>query len=314
MAVLVIADNDNATVRDNTHKTVTAALRISSDVDVLIAGQGARAAAEAAAKITGVRKVLLAESEGLAQGLAEAFEALVVPLAANYEAILTPATSQGKNLSPRIAAKLDVAQVSDIVEVVDANTFVRPIYAGNALETVQSSDAKKVITVRPTVFKAAEEGGSASIETIEAAGPSAKTRFVDQQIVKSERPELTAAKIVVSGGRAMGSAEEFQRVIEPLADKLGAAVGASRAAVDAGYAPNDYQVGQTGKVVAPELYVAIGISGAIQHLAGMKDSKIIVAINKDGDAPIFQVADYGLVADYKTAIPELMDELAKVGK
>ncbi|HEX2558562.1 electron transfer flavoprotein subunit alpha/FixB family protein [Phenylobacterium sp.] len=314
MAVLVIADNDNATVRDNTHKTVTAALRISSDVDVLVAGQGARAAAEAAAKITGVRKVLLAESDSLSQGLAEAFEAVVVPLAANYEAILTPATSAGKNLSPRIAAKLDVAQISDIVEVVDANTFVRPIYAGNALETVQSSDAKKVITVRPTVFKAAEEGGSASIETIEAAGAPAKTRFVDQQIVKSERPELTAAKIVVSGGRAMGSAEEFQRIIEPLADKLGAAVGASRAAVDAGYAPNDYQVGQTGKVVAPELYVAVGISGAIQHLAGMKDSKIIVAINKDGDAPIFQVADYGLVADYKTAIPELMDELAKVGK
>lgn len=314
MAVLVIADNDNATVRDNTHKTVTAALRISSDVDVLVAGQGARAAAEAAAKITGVRKVLLAESESLSQGLAEAFEAVVVPLAANYEAILTPATSAGKNLSPRIAAKLDVAQISDIVEVVDANTFVRPIYAGNALETVQSSDAKKVITVRPTVFKAAEEGGSASIETIDAGGVPAKTRFVDQQIVKSERPELTAAKIVVSGGRAMGSAEEFQRVIEPLADKLGAAVGASRAAVDAGYAPNDYQVGQTGKVVAPELYVAVGISGAIQHLAGMKDSKIIVAINKDADAPIFQVADYGLVADYKSAIPELMDELAKVGK
>ncbi|MDD3838208.1 MAG: electron transfer flavoprotein subunit alpha/FixB family protein [Phenylobacterium sp.] len=314
MAVLVIADNDNATVRDGTHKTVTAALRISSDVDVLVAGQGARAAAEAAAKISGVRKVLLAESDALSQGLAEAFEAVVVPLAANYEAILTPATSQGKNFSPRIAAKLDGAQVSDIVEVVDANTFVRPIYAGNALETVQSTDAKKVITVRPTAFKAAEEGGSAAIETIDAGAAPAKTRFVDQQIVKSERPELTAAKIVVSGGRAMGSAEEFQRVIEPLADKLGAAVGASRAAVDAGYAPNDYQVGQTGKVVAPELYVAIGISGAIQHLAGMKDSKIIVAINKDPDAPIFQVADYGLVADYKTAVPELMDELAKAGK
>ncbi|MDX9997467.1 MAG: electron transfer flavoprotein subunit alpha/FixB family protein [Phenylobacterium sp.] len=314
MAVLVIADNDNATVRDGTHKTVTAALRISSDVDVLVAGQGARAAAEAAAKISGVRKVLLAESDALSQGLAEAFEAVVVPLAANYEAILTPATSQGKNFSPRIAAKLDGAQVSDIVEVVDANTFVRPIYAGNALETVQSTDAKKVITVRPTAFKAAEEGGSAAIETVDAGAAPAKTRFVDQQIVKSERPELTAAKIVVSGGRAMGSAEEFQRVIEPLADKLGAAVGASRAAVDAGYAPNDYQVGQTGKVVAPELYVAIGISGAIQHLAGMKDSKIIVAINKDPDAPIFQVADYGLVADYKTAVPELMDELAKAGK
>jgi electron transfer flavoprotein alpha subunit len=314
MAVLVIADHDNTAVRDNTHKTVTAALRLSGDVDLLVAGSGAKAAADAAAKIKGVRKVLLAESDALGQGLAEAFEALVVPLAANYEAIVTPATSQGKNLSPRIAAKLDVAQISDIVEVVDASTFVRPIYAGNALETVQSSDAKKVITVRPTVFKAAEEGGSASVETISAPSAPAKTRFVEQQIVKSERPELSGAKIVVSGGRAMGSAEEFQRIIEPLADKLGAAVGASRAAVDAGYAPNDYQVGQTGKVVAPELYVAVGISGAIQHLAGMKDSKVIVAINKDADAPIFQVADYGLVADYKTAIPELVEALSQVGK
>jgi electron transfer flavoprotein alpha subunit len=228
--------------------------------------------------------------------------------------VLTPATSQGKNFSPRVAAKLDVAQVSDVVDIVDADTFVRPIYAGNALETVQSSDAKKVITVRPTAFKAAAEGGSASVETVSAPAAPAKTHFVDQKLVKSARPELTAAKIVVSGGRAMGSAEEFHKVIEPLADKLGAAVGASRAAVDAGYAPNDYQVGQTGKVVAPELYVAIGISGAIQHLAGMKDSKTIVAINKDPDAPIFQVADYGLVADYKTAVPELMDELSKVGK
>jgi electron transfer flavoprotein alpha subunit len=228
---------------------------------------------------------------------------------AGYDAVLTPATSQGKNFSPRIAAKLDVAQISDVIEVVDGSTFVRPIYAGNALETVQSSDAKKVITVRPTAFKAAAEGGSASVETVAAPGAPAKTRFVDQKLVKSERPELTAAKIVVSGGRAMGSAEEFQRVIEPLADTLGAAVGASRAAVDAGYAPNDYQVGQTGKVVAPELYIAIGISGAIQHLAGMKDSKVIVAINKDPDAPIFQIADYGLVADYKAAVPELMTAL-----
>ncbi|OIQ69047.1 electron transfer flavoprotein subunit alpha [mine drainage metagenome] len=231
-----------------------------------------------------------------------------------YYAVLTPATSQGKNFSPRIAAKLDVSQISEIVEVVDANTFVRPIYAGNALETVQSSDSKKVITVRATAFKAAGEGGSAAIESVGAGDGAPKTKFVDQQLVKSARPELTAAKIVVSGGRAMGSAEEFQRVIEPLADKLGAAVGASRAAVDAGYAPNDYQVGQTGKVVAPELYVAIGISGAIQHLAGMKDSKVIVAINKDGDAPIFQVADYGLVADYKTAVPELMEALTAAGK
>ena len=313
MAVLVIADHDNVHVKDNTHKTVTAALAISGDVDVLVAGQGAKAAADAAAKITGVRKVLLAESDALGQGVAEAFESLIVPLMANYDAVLTPAISQGKNVSPRIAAKLDVAQISEIVEVVDANTFVRPIYAGNALETVQSSDAKKVITVRPTAFKPAADGGSASVETVDAGAGAAKTKFIDQQLVKSDRPELGAAKIVVSGGRAMGSAEEFHRVIEPLADKLGAAVGASRAAVDAGYAPNDYQVGQTGKVVAPELYVAIGISGAIQHLAGMKDSKVIVAINKDADAPIFQVADYGLVADYKTAVPELMDALAKAG-
>jgi electron transfer flavoprotein alpha subunit len=314
MAVLVIADHDNASLKDNTHKTVTAAQKLSNEVDVLVAGQNAKAVAEAAAKIQGVRKVLTAEGAELGQGLAEAFEALVVPLMANYDAVLTPATSQGKNISPRIAAKLDVAQISDVVEIVDASTFVRPIYAGNALETVQSSDAKKVITVRPTVFKAAAEDGSASIESVAAPAAPAKARFVDQQIVKSARPELGAAKIVVSGGRAMGSAEEFQKVIEPLADKLGAAVGASRAAVDAGYAPNDYQVGQTGKVVAPELYVAVGISGAIQHLAGMKDSKVIVAINKDPDAPIFQVADYGLVADYKAAVPELMDELTKVGK
>ncbi len=314
MAVLVIADHDNASLKDNTHKTVTAALALSGDVDVLVAGSGAKAVADAAAKIKGVRKVLLAESDELGHGLAEAVEGVVVPLMGSYDAVLTPATSQGKNLSPRIAAKLDVSQISEIVEVVDGSTFVRPIYAGNALETVQSSDAKKVITVRPTAFKAAEEGGSASVETIAAGAGAPKTHFVDQQLVKSARPELAGAKIVVSGGRAMGSAEEFQRVIDPLADKLGAAVGASRAAVDAGYAPNDYQVGQTGKVVAPELYVAIGISGAIQHLAGMKDSKVIVAINKDGDAPIFQVADFGLVADYKTAVPELMTALTAAGK
>ncbi|OZA80006.1 MAG: hypothetical protein B7X77_02410 [Caulobacter sp. 39-67-4] len=239
--------------------------------------------------------------------------AAVLALAGNYDAILVPATSGGKNFAPRVAAKLDVAPISEIVEVVSADTFVRPIYAGNALETVQSSDAKKVITVRPTAFAAAEEGGSAPVENASGADAD-KTRFVSEEMVKSDRPELAAAKIVVSGGRAMGSAEEFQKVIEPLADKLGAAVGASRAAVDAGYAPNDYQVGQTGKVVAPALYVAIGISGAIQHLAGMKDSKIIVAINKDSDAPIFQVADFGLVADYKTAVPELMDALAAAGK
>ncbi|MBR7621566.1 electron transfer flavoprotein subunit alpha/FixB family protein [Phenylobacterium sp. 20VBR1] len=314
MAVLVIADHDNASLKDSTHKTVTAALALSSDVDILVAGSGAKAVAEAAGKIAGVRKVLLAESDSLGQGLAEAVTAVVVPLMSGYDAVLTPATSQGKNISPRIAAKLDVAQISEIVEVVDGSTFVRPIYAGNALETVQSSDAKKVITVRATAFTAAGEGGSASVESIGAGDGAPKTKFIDQQLVKSARPELAGAKIVVSGGRAMGSAEEFQRVIDPLADKLGAAIGASRAAVDAGYAPNDYQVGQTGKVVAPELYVAIGISGAIQHLAGMKDSKIIVAINKDADAPIFQVADFGLVADYKTAVPELMDALTAAGK
>jgi electron transfer flavoprotein alpha subunit len=313
MAVLVIADHDNASLKDNTHKTVTAALAISGDVDVLVAGQGVAAVAAEAAKIAGVRKVLVAESADLGKQVAEAVTETVVALSGGYDAVLIPATSAGKNYAPRIAAKLDVAAISEIIEVVDASTFVRPIYAGNALETVQSSDAKKIITVRATAFKAAGEGGSASVETVSAAGAMAHTRFVSDEIVKSDRPELSAAKIVVSGGRALGSAEEFQRVIEPLADKLGAAVGASRAAVDAGYAPNDYQVGQTGKVVAPQLYVAIGISGAIQHLAGMKDSKVIVAINKDADAPIFQVADFGLVADYKTALPELMDELAKVG-
>ncbi len=312
MAVLVIADHDNLTVRDTTNKTITAALAVSPDVDVLVLGEGAAAAAAAAAKIAGVRKVLLAESSELGRLLAEAVADVVVPLMDGYDALLTPATAAGKNLSPRIAALLDVMQISDVIEVVDANTFVRPIYAGNALETVQSNDPKKVITVRPTTFKAAGEGGSAPVETI-AAQPAAahQAKFVSDQVVKSDRPELSAAKIVVSGGRALGSADEFHRVMDPLADKLGAAVGASRAAVDAGYAPNDYQVGQTGKVVAPALYIAIGISGAIQHLAGMKDSKTIVAINKDPDAPIFQVADYGLVADYKTAIPEFMAELEK---
>ena len=308
MAVLVIADHDGSAVRDTTNKTVTAALALSSDVDVLVLGKGAQGVADAAAKISGVRKVLLAEGDAVAHGLAEAVEATVLPLAGNYDAILTPANTDGKNFAPRIAAKLDTAPISDIVEVVSTDTFVRPIYAGNALETVQSADAKKVITVRPTAFAAAAEGGSASVESV-AAGEAPKTAFVSEEMVKSDRPELGAAKIVVSGGRALGSAEEFHAVMDPLADKLGAAVGASRAAVDAGYAPNDYQVGQTGKVVAPALYIAIGISGAIQHLAGMKDSKVIVAINKDPDAPIFQVADYGLVADYKTAVPELMAAL-----
>jgi electron transfer flavoprotein alpha subunit len=314
MAVLVIADHDGAAVRDTTAKTVTAALAISGDVDVLVAGASAAPAASAAA-IAGVRKVLTAEGAALGQSLAEAMTDLVVSLAGGYEAILTPATSAGKNWAPRVAAKLDVSLISDIIEVVDAKTFVRPIYAGNALETVKTNDAKIVGSVRATAFKAADAGGSAAVEAVSAPGASGRVAgFVSEEVVKSDRPELAGAKIVVSGGRALGSAEEFQRVIEPLADKLGAAVGASRAAVDAGYAPNDYQVGQTGKVVAPELYVAVGISGAIQHLAGMKDSKVIVAINKDADAPIFQVADFGLVADYKAAVPELMEELTKVGK
>lgn len=308
MAVLVIADHDGSTVRDTTHKTVTAALAISGDVDVLVVGQGSRAAADSAAKISGVRKVLLAESGELAHTLAEAVTATVVGLAGGYDAVVSPATMDGKNFMPRIAAKLDVAPISDIIEVVSADTFVRPIYAGNALETVQTSDAKKVITVRATSFAPAAEGGSAPVEAV-AGQDAGKAAFVSEEMVKSDRPELGAAKIVVSGGRALGSAEEFSAVIEPLADKLGAAVGASRAAVDAGYAPNDYQVGQTGKVVAPGLYVAVGISGAIQHLAGMKDSKVIVAINKDADAPIFQVADFGIVGDYKTVVPELMAAL-----
>ena len=314
MAVLVVADHDNAELKDTTHKTVTAAQKLSGDVDVLVAGKGIVGVAAKAAKIAGVRKVLTAESDALGQHIAEALSALVVPLMANYDAVLTPATTVGKNFAPRVAALLDVAPLSEVLEIVDANTFVRPIYAGNALETVRSDDAKKVITVRATAFKAAEAGGPAAVEAIDAGPGAPHTRFVSEEIVKSDRPELAGAKIVVSGGRAMGSAEEFHRVIEPLADKLGAAVGASRAAVDAGYAPNDYQVGQTGKVVAPQLYVAIGISGAIQHLAGMKDSKVIVAINKDPDAPIFQVADYGLVSDYKTAVPELMAALTAAGK
>ena len=313
MAVLVLADHDNQALRETTAKTVTAAGALSNEIDLLVLGQGADTVAQAAARISGVRKVLLAQSPDLGHNVAEAAEAVITPLMAAYDAILIPSTSAGKNLAPRVAAKLDVNQISDVVQVIDASTFVRPIYAGNALETVQSADGKRVITVRPTAFKAATEGGSAAIETLPGAPAAGKTHFVSEEMVKSDRPELGAARIVVSGGRAMGSAEEFHRVLDPLADKLGAAVGASRAAVDAGYAPNDYQVGQTGKVVAPDLYLAIGISGAIQHLAGMKDSKVIVAINKDADAPIFQVADYGWVADYKTAVPQLMDALAKLG-
>ncbi|HEY7901471.1 MAG TPA: electron transfer flavoprotein subunit alpha/FixB family protein [Caulobacteraceae bacterium] len=314
MAVLVVADHDNRELKETTAKTVTAAAALSPDVDVLVAGQAIAAIAAEAAKIAGVRAVLTAESDALGQHIAEALAACIVPLMANYDAMLTPATTVGKNFAPRVAAALDVAPISEIVEVIDTRTFVRPIYAGNALETVASSDAKKVITVRATAFKPAGERGSASVSAVDAGPGAPHTRFVSEEIVKSDRPELAAAKIVVSGGRAMGSAEEFHKVIEPLADKLGAAVGASRAAVDAGYAPNDYQVGQTGKVVAPQLYIAIGISGAIQHLAGMKDSKVIVAINKDADAPIFQVADYGLVSDYKTAVPELMAALTAAGR
>ncbi len=310
MADLVIADHNNTALGDGTAKTVAAAQKLSSDIDILVAGENAGAVAEAAAKLEGVRKVLLAESPALGHLLAEAITDCVVALAPGYDAILIPATSAGKNYAPRIAAKLDVNQITDIIDVVSNDTFVRPIYAGNALETVQSSDAKKVITVRPTAFKPVGEGGSATVEKIAAGAADAhEAKWVSDEVVKSDRPELAGAKIVVSGGRALGSAEEFHKVIEPLADKLGAAVGASRAAVDAGYAPNDYQVGQTGKVVAPGLYIAVGISGAIQHLAGMKDSKVIVAINKDPDAPIFQVADFGLVGDYKTLVPDLMAAL-----
>ncbi len=305
MAILLVAEHDNATVSDQTAKALSAALAIGSDVDILVAGKGAKAAADAAAKLKGARKVLLAESDELEHRLAEPTAALVVSLADGYDALVAPATTMGKNVMPRVAALLDVMQVSEIIEVVSADTFKRPIYAGNAIQTVQSTDAKKVITVRTASFQAADEGGSASVETASAAENPGLSTFVENKLSESDRPELTSAKIIISGGRALGSSEKFQEVILPVADKLGAAVGASRAAVDAGYAPNDWQVGQTGKVVAPELYIAVGISGAIQHLAGMKDSKVIVAINKDEEAPIFQVADYGLVGDLFTVLPEL---------
>ncbi len=315
MAVLVVADHDNTHLRDTTTKTITAARQLSPEVDVLVLGAGCRAAAQEAATVEGVRAVLLAEREDLDKVIAETVADLIVSVMDRYDAVLAPASSAGKNFIPRVAARLDVAPITDVLAIEAPDTFTRPIYAGNALQTVQSSDAKKVITIRPTAFKPAATGaGSAAIEETPVPPPAAKTQFVREEIIKSERPELGAAKIIVSGGRALGSAEEFNRVLEPLADLLGAAVGASRAAVDAGYAPNDYQVGQTGKVVAPDLYIAIGISGAIQHLAGMKDSKVIVAINKDADAPIFQVADYGLVGDYKTILPQLMDELKAVGR
>ena len=305
MAILIVAEHDNATLSDQTAKALSAAAKIGGDVDILVAGKGAKAAADAAAKLKGVRKVLLAESDELENRLAEPLAATVVALADGYDTLIAPATTMGKNVMPRIAALLDVMQLSDVIEVVDAKTFKRPIYAGNAIQTVESTDAKKVVTVRTASFQAAGEGGSASVETVKAGDNPGVSTFVENRLSESDRPELTSAKIIISGGRALGSAEKFQEVILPVADKLGAAVGASRAAVDAGYAPNDWQVGQTGKVVAPDLYIACGISGAIQHLAGMKDSKVIVAINKDEEAPIFQVADYGLVADLFTVLPEL---------
>ncbi len=309
MAILLIAEHDNATLSDQTAKALSAALEIGSDVHVLVAGKDAKAAAEAATKLKGVSKVLLAEADELAQQLAEPLAALVVSLAGSYDTIVAPATAVGKSVAPRVAALLDVAQVSEIIEVVSPDTFKRPIYAGNAIQTVQSTDAKKVVTVRTAGFQAAPEGGSAALETVKAAADPGLSSFVENRLSESDRPELTSARIIISGGRALGSSEKFQEVILPVADKLGAAVGTSRAAVDAGYAPNDWQVGQTGKVVAPDLYIACGISGAIQHLAGMKDSKVIVAINKDEEAPIFQVADYGLVADLFVALPELQKAL-----
>ncbi|MGB6100435.1 MAG: electron transfer flavoprotein subunit alpha/FixB family protein [Comamonas sp.] len=310
MTALVIAEHDNASLKAATLNTVTAAAACGADVHVLVAGENAAAAAQAAAQIAGVTKVLHADGASLKDGLAENLAAQVLALAGNYSHILFPATASGKNAAPRVAAKLDVAQISDITRVVSPDTFERPIYAGNAIATVQSLDAVKVVTVRGTGFDAAAAtGGSAAVETVAAVADSGKSSFVGRELSKSDRPELTAAKIIVSGGRALGSSEKFQEVLTPLADKLGAAIGASRAAVDAGYAANDLQVGQTGKIVAPQLYIACGISGAIQHLAGMKDSKVIVAINKDEEAPIFSVADYGLVADLFVAVPELVKAL-----
>lgn len=309
MSVLVYAEHDNASLKDATLAVVTAAGQLG-EVHVLVAGNGCASVADEAAKVAGVTKVMLANDAAYANQLAENVAPLVAGLMANYDAFLAPATAHGKNIAPRVAASLDVMQISDILSVESADTFTRPIYAGNAIATVQSSDAKKVITVRGTAFaKAAPEGGSASVEAVSGGGDAGLSSFVGAEIAKLERPELTSAKIIVSGGRALKDAATFEDVIFPLADKLGAAVGASRAAVDAGYVPNDYQVGQTGKIVAPEVYVAIGISGAIQHLAGMKDSKTIIAINKDEDAPIFQVADYGLVADLFKAVPELVEKL-----
>ena len=312
MTTLLIAEHDNKVLKDSTAKALSAAKALDADVHVLVAGKDCKAVADAVAKLDGVKKVLLADAPLYEHAVAEPLAALIVSLAGSYDAIVAPATTNGKNVMPRVAALLDVMQISEITKVIQPDTFERPIYAGNAIQTVKSTDAKKVITVRTSTFQAAGEGGSASIENVAAAGDPGLSSFVGEELSKSDRPELTSAKIIISGGRAMQSRENFTKYIEPVADKLGAAVGASRAAVDAGYAPNDWQVGQTGKVVAPELYIAVGISGAIQHLAGMKDSKVIVAINKDEEAPIFQVADYGLVADLYQALPELAAELDKI--
>jgi len=317
MTTLLLAEHDNKTLKDATNKALTAAKALGGEVHVLVAGKDCKAAADAAAKLDGVAKVLIADAAPYEHQLAEPLAALIVSLAGNYDAIVAAATTTAKNVMPRIAALLDVMQISDITKVVAPDTFERPIYAGNAIQTVKSSDPKKVITVRISTFQATgqrSDAGSASVENVTPADDPALSSFVGEELSKSDRPELTSAKIIISGGRAMQSRENFTKYIEPVADKLGAAVGASRAAVDAGYAPNDWQVGQTGKVVAPELYIAVGISGAIQHLAGMKDSKVIVAINKDEEAPIFQVADYGLVADLYQALPELAAELEKLGR
>ncbi len=311
MTTLLLAEHDNTDLNEATHKALTAALALGGDVHVLIAGKDAQGPADAAAGLVGVDKVLLAQSDALEHRLAEPLAALIVGLADDYHALVAPATTAGKNVMPRVAALLDVMQISEIIAVDGPDTFKRPIYAGNGIQTVRSSDAKKVITVRTANFAAAQEGGSAVVETIEAPADPGLSSFLGDAMADSDRPELTSARIILSGGRGVASKENFASVIEPLADKLGAAVGASRAAVDAGYAPNDWQVGQTGKIVAPDLYIAAGISGAIQHLAGMKDSKVIVAINKDEEAPIFQVADYGLVADLFEALPALLEELNK---
>lgn len=309
MAILLIAEHDNASLSDQTAKALTAALEIGPEVDILVAGEHAKPAADAAANLKGVSKVLLAEHATLANQLAEPLAALLVTLAAKYDVVIAAATAVGKNVAPRVAALLDVAQISEIIEVVSSDTFKRPIYAGNAIQTIQSTDLKKVITVRTASFASVSQGNKAAVEQISAAADPQLSSHVSDSLSSSDRPELTSAKIIISGGRALGSSKKFQEVILPVADKLGAAVGASRAAVDAGYAPNDWQVGQTGKVVAPDLYIACGISGAIQHLAGMKDSKVIVAINKDDEAPIFQVADYGLVGDLFEVLPALQKAL-----